>query len=129
MDIVPCWGLAAASLDRRGDGPARRVPGPGLARPRQVVWNGALTIVVILALAVARARQEPQRLAWLALALGLSAASLLVQRTSVSLGPFNHNDVCHVLLTVALWPFYGIGLGLRDHGGPIGGRWPASPSW
>ena len=87
-----------------------------------VVWNGTLTIVVILALAVAGARQEPQRLAWLLLALGLSAASLLVERTGVLLGPFNHNDLCHVLLTAALWPFYRIGLGLRDHGGPIGGQ-------
>ena len=91
---------------------------------RHVVWNGTLTILVILALAVAGARQEPQRLAWLLLALGLSAASLLVERTVISLGPFNHNDLCHVLLTVALWPFYRIGLGLRDHGGPIGGRSP-----
>jgi len=72
---------------------------------RHVVWNGTLTIVVILA-------------------LGLSAASLLAQRTGVSLGPLNHNDICHVLLTVALWPFYRIGLGLRDQGGPIGGVWP-----
>ena len=96
---------------------------------RDVVWIGTLTIVVILGLAVAGARQEPQRLAWLLLALGLSAASLLVERSGVSLGPFNHNDLCHVLLTAALWPFYRIGLGLRDHGGPIGGRWPASPSW
>jgi hypothetical protein len=70
------------------------------------------------------AQQEPQRLAWLVLALGLSAASLLVEKTGVSLGPFNHNDVCHVLLTAALWPFYRIGLGLRDHGGPIGGQSP-----
>jgi hypothetical protein len=31
---------------------------------RHVVWNGTLTMV-ILALAVAGARQEPQRLAWL----------------------------------------------------------------
>ena len=94
---------------------------------RQVVWIGTLTIVVILALAIAGARQEPQRLAWLLLALGLSAASLLVREDRRFLGPFNHNDVCHVLLIVALWPFYRIGLGLRDHGGPIGGRWPASP--
>jgi hypothetical protein len=90
-----------------------------------VVWNGALTILIILVLAIAGARQEPQRLAWLLLALGLSAASLLIEKTSVCLGPFNHNDLCHVLLTAALWPFYRIGLGLRDYGGPIGGRWPA----
>ena len=91
---------------------------------RHVVWNGTLTIVVILALAVAGARQDRQRLAWLLLALGLSAAGLLAQRIGVSLGPLNHNDICHVLLTVALWPFYRIGLGLRDQGGPIGGVWP-----
>ena len=93
-----------------------------------VVWNGTLTIVVILALAVAGARQEPQRLAWLLLALGLSAASLVVEKSGVLLRPFNHNDLCHVLLTAALWPFYRIGAGLRDHGGRIGGTVARAPS-
>jgi hypothetical protein len=32
-------------------------------------------------------------------------------------GPFNHNDVCHVIQTVALWPFYRAGLRLRDREG------------
>ena len=56
-------------------------------------------------------------------------ASLLVERTNVSPGLFSHNDVCHVLLTAALWPFYRIGFGLRDHEGPIGRTVACSPSW
>ena len=28
----------------------------------------------------------------------------------------NHNDLCHVLQTAALWPFYRAGLRLRDLG-------------
>jgi hypothetical protein len=85
---------------------------------RHAVWNGAVTILAVLALALASARQDPRRLGWLLLALGLSAAGLGVQRSGVSAGILNHNDVCHVLQTAALWPFYRAGLRLRDRGGP-----------
>jgi hypothetical protein len=87
---------------------------------RVAACNGAATIAVLLVLGVAGVRGHGSRLAWLALALGLSAAGIAAQRLRAQpRGPFNHNDVCHVLQTVALWPFYRVGLELRDrHGGP-----------
>jgi hypothetical protein len=81
---------------------------------RLAVWNGAVTIVVILALALATASHDTRRLGWILLALGLSAAGLVVQRAELTAGLLNHNDVCHVLQTAALWPFYRAGLRLRD---------------
>jgi hypothetical protein len=83
---------------------------------RHAVWNGAATILVVLALALASARHDSGRLGWILLALGLSAAGLGAQRAGVQLAILNHNDVCHVLQTAALWPFYraGLRLGRRD---------------
>jgi hypothetical protein len=76
---------------------------------RLAVWNGAATILALLALVLATASQAPRRLAWILLALGLSAAGLAVQRSGLAAGILNHNDVCHVLQTAALWPFYRAG--------------------
>ena len=42
------------------------------------------------------------------------AAGLVVQRSGLAAGLLNHNDICHVLQTAALWPFYRAGLLLRD---------------
>jgi hypothetical protein len=81
---------------------------------RLAVWNGAATILALLALTLATASQAPRRVAWILLALVLSAAGLAVQRTGVAAGVFNHNDVCHVLQTAALWPFYRAGLRLHE---------------
>ena len=78
------------------------------------VWNGAVAILAVLALALATAFHDPRRLAWILLALGLSAAGLAVQRAGVATAILNHNDVCHVLQTAALWPFYRAGLRLSD---------------
>ncbi len=83
---------------------------------RLAVWNGAITIVVLLGLVLATASHDPRRLAWILLALGLSAAGLAVQRSGLTVGFLNHNDVSHVLQTAALWPFYRAGLRLRDRG-------------
>ena len=87
---------------------------------RYAVWNGALTIVAILALAVATPVLDYRRLAFILLALGLSAVGLVAQRSGVTFAILNHNDVCHLLQTVALWPFYRAGLRLHDcrRGGP-----------
>ena len=81
---------------------------------RLAVWNGAVTILAVLALALATASHDPRRLAWILLALGLSAAGLVAQRAGVATALLNHNDVCHVLQTAALWPFYRAGLRLQD---------------
>jgi hypothetical protein len=81
---------------------------------RIAVGNGVLTILALLALVVATAAQAPERLAFILLALGLSAAALVVQRTGLAAGILNHNDVCHVLQTAALWPFYLAGRRLID---------------
>lgn len=84
---------------------------------RHAVWNAAVTIFVILALALATAFRDSRRLAWILLALGLSAAGLAAQRAGVATAILNHNDVCHVLQTAALWPFYRAGLRLHDRRG------------
>ena len=81
---------------------------------RLAVGNGALTILALLALAPTTASRHPRRLAWILLALGLMAAALVVQRSGLAAGILNHNDICHVLQTAALWPFYRAGLLLRD---------------
>lgn len=88
---------------------------------RLAVANGAITIVALLALALATASHDPRRLSWILLALALSAAGLVVQRAGLAAGVLNHNDVCHVLQTAALWPFYRAGLRLHD-------RVPSSPA-
>jgi hypothetical protein len=83
---------------------------------RLAVWNGAATILAVLALALATASRDSTRLGWILLALGLSAAGLVAQRSGLAAGILNHNDVCHVLQTAALWPFYRAGLRLHDRG-------------
>jgi uncharacterized protein DUF6962 len=76
---------------------------------RHAVWNAALTILAVLALALATALHDSRRLAWILLALGLSAAGLATQRARVATAFLNHNDVCHVLQAASLWPFYRAG--------------------
>jgi len=85
---------------------------------RLAVWNGAVTILAVLALALATAVHDARRLGWILLALGLSAAGLAAQRSGIAIAFLNHNDVCHMLQTVALWPFYRAGLRLVDRGQP-----------
>ena len=81
---------------------------------RLAVGNGAVTILALLALAPTTASHHPRRLSWILLALGLTAVGLVVQRSGLAAGLLNHNDICHVLQTAALWPFYRAGLLLRD---------------
>jgi hypothetical protein len=74
-----------------------------------------MTIVLLLALGLVTARRDGRLLAALVGALALSAAGIAVQQARVAgLGPFNHNDLCHLLQTAAVWPFYRAGLRLRD---------------
>jgi hypothetical protein len=81
---------------------------------RDAAWAGAATLTLLLAFAVLRARTDRETLDWLLLALVLAGAGLALQAARVTLHPhFNHNDLCHVLLTAALWPFYRAGLRLR----------------
>lgn len=88
------------------------IAGSGLTR--DAVWAGAATIVLLLALTLLRARTDPAPLGWLLLGLALAAAGLAVQAARLTLhAHFNHNNFCHVLLTVALWPFYRAGLRLK----------------
>jgi hypothetical protein len=83
---------------------------------RNAVWNGVVTILAVLALALATAFHDARRLAWILLALGLSVAGLAAYHARFAIAILNHNDVCHVLQTVALWPFYRAGLRLHDRG-------------
>lgn len=80
---------------------------------RHAVWNGAVTIAAILALALVGAVHDSRRLGWIVLALVLSAVALAVQRAGLSAAPMNHNDLCHLLQSAALWPFYRAGLRLH----------------
>lgn len=86
----------------------------GRADIRLAVWNGVVTIVAVLALALGAAVQDAPRLAWILLALGLSGAGLAAQQARVAAAVLNHNDVCHVLQAAALWPFYRAGLRLHE---------------
>jgi hypothetical protein len=82
---------------------------------RLAAGYGVLTIVALLGLGLATARHDRRSLATLVGALALSAAGIAVQQAHlVGLGPFNHNDLCHLLEIAALWPFYRVGLGFRD---------------
>ena len=81
---------------------------------RDALWAGAVSIVLLLALTLLRARTDPAPLRWLLLGLVLAGAGLAAQAARLSLhAHFNHNDVCHVLLAAALWPIYRAGLSLR----------------
>ena len=125
---LACWLLVSGSALAALEGAARvsvlvaaaiqlAVYGALVARSNDITLTatyGAVTIVALLALGLVTARRDPERLAWLLLALALSAAGIAAQRARVAgPGPFNHNDVCHVLQTVALWPFYRVGLRLQ----------------
>jgi hypothetical protein len=84
----------------------------GLAE--DAVRAGASSIALLLALALLRAREDRAMLGWILLALALGAAGLAVQAGGLSPHPhFSHNDLFHVLMTAALWPFYRAGLRLR----------------
>ena len=77
---------------------------------RYAVWAGAFWIVSLLALVAGSASARAALLAPMALGLALVGAGLVVQRAGWGLhAHFNHNDVAHVLMTVALWPFYRAG--------------------
>lgn len=81
---------------------------------RYAVWSGVASVVLLLALALLRVREDRGTLGWLLLGLAMGGAALAVQAARLSPHPhFNHNDLCHVLLTAALWPFYRAGLRLK----------------
>lgn len=81
---------------------------------RHAVWAGAATIVLLLALTLVLARTDKAPLGWLLVGLALAGAGLAVQAARVSPHPyFNHNDLCHLLLTAALGPIYRAGLRLQ----------------
>jgi hypothetical protein len=84
------------------------------AETRLAVWNGAVAIAVTLALAVSAAGRDGSRLGWMALGLGFAAAGLFAQREGLAVSVLNHNDVCHGLQAVSLWPFYRAGLDLTE---------------
>jgi hypothetical protein len=110
--------------DRRRRLPALALVAAGLAvelalissagLTRHAVWAGAATIAALVGLTLALARTDKAPLAWLLLGLALAGAGLAVQAARVSPhADFNHNDLCHVLLTAALWPIYRAGLCLK----------------
>jgi hypothetical protein len=85
---------------------------------RLAVGDAAVTIPLILVLALAGAGEDRPRLGWLVMALAVSALGLGAQVSRVALHPrFNHNDVCHVGLAAALVPLYRAGGRLGERGG------------
>lgn len=86
---------------------------------RPTVWNAAVTIVLTLALTLAGAGRDRARVGWVLLGLGLAAAGLAAQRSSLELSVLNHNDICHLLQTASLWPFYWAGRRLLEHTLPL----------
>lgn len=84
------------------------------AQTRYAVWNGAVAIVATFAFMLAAAGHDRPRFLWVVLGLALSAAGLWAQRAGLAFSVLNHNDVCHGLQAVALWPFYRAGLALRE---------------
>jgi hypothetical protein len=88
----------------------------GSAATRHAVWNGAVAIVLTLALALVTAGEDRPRFLRILLGLALAAAGLGAQRAGLGLSILNHNDVCHGLQAASLWPFYRAGLGLREPG-------------
>jgi Family of unknown function (DUF6962) len=82
------------------------------------VWTGAVWIVSLLVLVALSARKNPSFAAAVALGLALAGAGLMVQAAGLGLHThFNHNDLCHVLLTAALWPFYRAGRAMSEKPG------------
>ena len=90
---------------------------------RYAVWAGAFWIVSLLALVAGSASGRTALLAPMAFGLALVGAGLVVQRAGWGLhAHFNHNDVAHVLMTVALWPFYRAGRSMGNERGFKGPR-------
>lgn len=84
---------------------------------RHAVWAGAALIAALVALVVASARRSGSFAAAAALGLAIAGAGLLVQHARLALHPdFNHNDLCHVLLIAALFPFYRAGQAIGEIG-------------
>jgi len=83
---------------------------------REAAVAGAMNIALLLALALYGARGGDARLLrWLAGGMALAAAGLVVQVAGIAPhADFNENDLCHVLLTAALWPFYRAGTTLES---------------
>jgi hypothetical protein len=88
--------------------------------PRLVIADAAVTISMILVLSLHSFRAARDGAgSWLLAGLGVSAAGALVQVLRVGpLGPFNHNDLFHVVQMVGLWLFYRAGRLFRDRGDP-----------
>jgi hypothetical protein len=82
---------------------------------RYVVYDYGLTLAVLLACGMAAVVTRRPSGPWLLAAVALSFAGALVQRSGIRLHEhFNHNDLFHVVQTVALWLFYRAGQRLGD---------------
>jgi predicted membrane channel-forming protein YqfA (hemolysin III family) len=92
--------------------------------PRLVIADAGVSLGLILAFSLYSllATREGAG-SWLLAGLGLSAAGALVQVLRIGpLGPFNHNDLFHLVQMGGLWLFYRAGLRFRDRPGVEGER-------
>lgn len=91
-----------------------------LPSPRLVIADSVISIVLILALSLYSLRTARDGASsWLLAGLGVSAAGALLQVLRVGpVGPFNHNDLFHVVQMGGLWLFYKAGGLFRDRAAP-----------
>jgi hypothetical protein len=82
---------------------------------RFVLYDTVSAMVLAIAFqALEYFRAKNPSIGWLAGALLVSVVAALVQASSARFGPFNHNDVYHVIQMGALWFFYRAGRLLQD---------------
>ena len=89
----------------------------------EVMWNiamflaGSAASFVVAAIHAAHVRREDHTVGWLAVSIAVTLAGVAVQQSDFPRGLFfNHNDVFHVMLIVALYLLFRCARTTRDRG-------------
>ena len=89
----------------------------------EVVWNIAMILAgsaasfVVAAIHAAHVRREDHTVSWLAVSIAVTLSGVAVQQSDFPRGLFfNHNDVFHVMLIVALYLLFRCARTTRDRG-------------
>jgi hypothetical protein len=75
-----------------------------------IVDYGSVMLAILVVCAI---RWSNDAARWIAAAILISVAASALQMSSIRVGPFNHNDVYHVVDVLALYCFYRGGMLLR----------------
>ena len=92
---------------------------------RDLLWSlamsgiGAAIAFVVAAIHAADVRRGDGTVKWLVWAIGITAAGVVIETTSVAFGSVNENDVYHVLQIAALWCLYRCARTARDRGARV----------